>query len=183
MALPRGARLGPYEVAGPLGAGGKGEVYRARDTRLGREVALKVLPEDLSSDRQRLARFQQEARAAAAREDVAIVRLEQLYPFPGGELKEAFARFPNLRDVRWVQEEPANMGGWRAMRHRLEGVLPAGVTLARVSRPSASSPATGYYGMHQQQEQQLLAEAFRAAEPRPPARPERGERSSRGVKP
>jgi serine/threonine-protein kinase len=66
MALPRGARLGPYEVLGPLGAGGMGEVYRARDTRLGREVALKVLPDEVSADRRRLARFQQEARIASS---------------------------------------------------------------------------------------------------------------------
>jgi len=66
MALPRGARLGPYEVQGSLGAGGMGEVYRARDTRLGRDVALKVLPEGVSLDRDRLARFQQEARMASS---------------------------------------------------------------------------------------------------------------------
>ena len=51
MALPLGARLGPYEVLGTLGAGGMGEVYRARDTRLGREVALKVLPDEVAWDR------------------------------------------------------------------------------------------------------------------------------------
>ncbi|MCC6349877.1 MAG: 2-oxoglutarate dehydrogenase E1 component [Candidatus Eisenbacteria bacterium] len=103
-----------------------------------------------------------EARAAGKREDVAILRLEQLYPFPGDELKAALARYPNLKEVRWVQEEPANMGGWRAMRHRIDGVRPAGTDFRRISRPAASSPATGYYGMHQQQEQQLLAEAFGA---------------------
>jgi serine/threonine protein kinase len=66
MGLPAGARLGPYEVVSPLGAGGMGEVYRARDVRLGREVALKVLPAELAADRERLARFEQEARAASA---------------------------------------------------------------------------------------------------------------------
>src|SRR5207253_10485577 len=66
MRLEAGSRLGPYEISGPLGAGGMGEVYRARDTRLGREVAIKVLPHDLSNDRDRLARFEREARSASA---------------------------------------------------------------------------------------------------------------------
>ncbi len=65
MVLKPGAHLGPYEILAPLGAGGMGEVYRARDTRLGREVAVKVLPESLSKDPDRLRRFEQEARAAS----------------------------------------------------------------------------------------------------------------------
>ena len=60
------SRLGPYEIVAPLGAGGMGEVYRARDTRLGREVAVKVLPEPFASNPDRLARFEREARAVAA---------------------------------------------------------------------------------------------------------------------
>ena len=66
MPLPSGTRLGPYEIAGPLGAGGMGEVYRARDTRLERTVAIKILPESFGSDRERLERFQQEARILSA---------------------------------------------------------------------------------------------------------------------
>src|SRR5882762_10500370 len=66
MALSAGTRLGPYEVVSPLGAGGMGEVYRARDTRLNREVAIKVLPAAFSSDTERLRRFEQEAQAAGA---------------------------------------------------------------------------------------------------------------------
>ena len=61
-----GARLGPYEILAPLGAGGMGEVYRARDTRLGRDVAIKVLPASLATDPERVRRFEQEARAASA---------------------------------------------------------------------------------------------------------------------
>jgi WD40 repeat protein len=66
MALAAGTRLGPYEIRGLLGAGGMGEVYRAFDPRLGREVAIKVLPEEVGSDPERLARFEREARAVAA---------------------------------------------------------------------------------------------------------------------
>ncbi len=66
MALSAGQKIGPYEVVGQIGAGGMGEVYRARDARLGRDVAIKVLPSSLSSDPGRLQRFAQEARAAAA---------------------------------------------------------------------------------------------------------------------
>ncbi|MGE3173793.1 MAG: protein kinase [Planctomycetota bacterium] len=64
--LPASTRLGPYEILAPLGSGGMGEVYRARDTRLGREVAIKILPEALASDPQRVVRFEREARAVAS---------------------------------------------------------------------------------------------------------------------
>src|SRR5262245_21827697 len=64
MSLSAGTRLGPYEIVSPLGAGGMGEVYRAKDPRLSREVAIKVLPASLSQDQDRLRRFEQEARAA-----------------------------------------------------------------------------------------------------------------------
>jgi serine/threonine protein kinase len=66
MSLTAGTKLGPYKIVSPLGAGGMGEVYRARDTRLEREVAVKVLPASLASDADRLRRFEQEARAVAA---------------------------------------------------------------------------------------------------------------------
>ena len=64
MPLTPGSRLGPYEILAPIGAGGMGEVYRARDPRLGRDVAIKVLPASFSADADRLRRFEQEARAA-----------------------------------------------------------------------------------------------------------------------
>src|SRR6201988_2339151 len=66
MTLTSGAKLGPYEIQSSLGVGGMGEVYRARDTRLGRDVAIKVLPESFASDADRQRRFEQEARAVAA---------------------------------------------------------------------------------------------------------------------
>jgi serine/threonine protein kinase len=66
MTLSAGTRLGPYEILAPIGAGGMGEVYRARDGKLGREVAIKVLPQKLSADADALAGFEREARAVAA---------------------------------------------------------------------------------------------------------------------
>jgi eukaryotic-like serine/threonine-protein kinase len=78
MALAAGTKLGPYEVIAPLGAGGMGEVYRARDTRLGREVAIKVLPTDRLSDPVRRARFVQEARAASALNHSNIVTIYEI---------------------------------------------------------------------------------------------------------
>ena len=66
MTIAAGTKLGPYEIVAPVGAGGMGEVYRARDQRLGRDVAIKVLPASLSRDAERMRRFEQEARATAA---------------------------------------------------------------------------------------------------------------------
>src|SRR5579863_10475093 len=66
MALTSGTKLGPYEIVAPLGAGGMGEVYRARDSKLNREVALKVLPAAMANDAERMARFQREAQVLAS---------------------------------------------------------------------------------------------------------------------
>ena len=66
MSLAPGQHLGPYEITAPLGAGGMGEVFRARDTKLDREVAVKVLPARLAEDEEALARFEREAKAVAA---------------------------------------------------------------------------------------------------------------------
>jgi len=66
MPISSGTRLGPYEILSPLGAGGMGEVYRARDTKLNRDVAIKVLPEIFAADPERLARFNREAQLLAA---------------------------------------------------------------------------------------------------------------------
>src|SRR5213078_3447422 len=76
--LTSGTRLGCYEIIAPIGAGGMGEVYRARDTRLGREIAVKVLPKDVASDPDRLARFEREAKTVAALNHPSIVTLHSI---------------------------------------------------------------------------------------------------------
>ncbi len=78
MGLGAGHRLGSYEILSPLGAGGMGEVYRARDTRLGREVAIKLLPADRIADQDRRRRFAQEARAASALNHPNIVTIYEI---------------------------------------------------------------------------------------------------------
>ncbi len=78
MALSNGSKLGPYEIVAPLGVGGMGEVYRAKDPRLGREVALKVLPDSFAEDADRLRRFEQEARAASSLNHPNIVTIHEI---------------------------------------------------------------------------------------------------------
>jgi serine/threonine protein kinase len=75
MPLSAGSKLGPYEILAQIGAGGMGEVYRARDTRLKRDVAIKILPGELASDTERRQRFHQEARAVAALNHPNIVAI------------------------------------------------------------------------------------------------------------
>ena len=83
MTLASGARFGSYDVLSALGAGGMGEVYRARDTRLGREVALKILPASVAADPERLARFDREARLLAALTHPRIATLHALEQIEG----------------------------------------------------------------------------------------------------
>ncbi|HET6561242.1 MAG TPA: multifunctional oxoglutarate decarboxylase/oxoglutarate dehydrogenase thiamine pyrophosphate-binding subunit/dihydrolipoyllysine-residue succinyltransferase subunit [Marmoricola sp.] len=88
----------------------------------------------------------------------AIVRLEQLYPRPVEELKAELAKYPNLKEVRWVQDEPANMGPWPHMALHLTSELP--VPFYRVSRPESTSPAVGQASRHKAEQETLLKQAF-----------------------
>ncbi|RBY77354.1 multifunctional oxoglutarate decarboxylase/oxoglutarate dehydrogenase thiamine pyrophosphate-binding subunit/dihydrolipoyllysine-residue succinyltransferase subunit [Blastococcus sp. TF02-09] len=92
--------------------------------------------------------------------DVAVVRVEQLYPLPAQQIVEALEQYPNATDVVWVQEEPANMGAWQFMAVNLPEHLPWGRTLRRVSRRASASPAVGSAKVHDVEQRQLVAEAF-----------------------
>ena len=98
----------------------------------------------------------------AKAEDVAIVRVELLYPFPAEELGRVYANYPNLREIVWVQEEPKNMGAWRYMLPRLTELRPVGVSLDVIARPERSTPATGFMERFQQEQEQIIARALRS---------------------
>jgi 2-oxoglutarate dehydrogenase E1 component len=105
-----------------------------------------------------------EARDDAGRRDVALVRLEQLYPFPAAALREALERFSPRAEIIWAQEEPRNMGAWRFVREAvLDGVLDTGGRALRyVGREASASPAPGSLKVHQTEQEALLKEALEA---------------------
>jgi 2-oxoglutarate dehydrogenase E1 component len=95
----------------------------------------------------------------AARTDVAICRLEQLYPVPMRDLRAAIDAYPNADEVLWVQEEPENMGAWDFIRPHLQEVS-SGRTVRRVARPRSASPAEGSAARHALNQQALVEQAF-----------------------
>jgi 2-oxoglutarate dehydrogenase E1 component len=101
-----------------------------------------------------------EARREA--EGVAVARLEQLYPFPVAAYDELLSRYPNITELVWAQEEPQNMGAWRAIRHRLEEGLPADVHLRYVGRPWRASPSEGYPTAHRLEQDRIARETLAA---------------------
>jgi multifunctional 2-oxoglutarate metabolism enzyme len=101
-----------------------------------------------------------EARKKSGTEHVAIVRLEQFYPFPLKGLREVLAKYPVAKQLVWAQEEPKNMGGWTFVEPRLENLLPACERPIYVGRSPSASPATGSYAIHQAEQTRLVAEAL-----------------------
>jgi 2-oxoglutarate dehydrogenase E1 component len=95
-------------------------------------------------------------------EDVAIIRLEQFYPFPEAQLRQAFGRYASAREWVWVQEESQNMGGWNFVDPRLRGM---GYSFAYVGRDASSSPATGSLKIHKREQAELVEAALAAAVP------------------
>src|ERR1700734_4274590 len=96
-------------------------------------------------------------------EDVAIVRLEQIYPFQAGQVRDILARYPEAADVVWVQEEPRNMGAWRFVQEQMQPILePTRRVLRYAGRAASASPAAGSLKRHQQELAELLEQAFSA---------------------
>ncbi len=93
-------------------------------------------------------------------EDVAIIRIEQLYPFPDQEIQSILARYPNVREIVWVQEEPRNMGAWSYLAPRLQEIVPSGITVEIISRPDRSSPAAGFIELYEAEQEQIIKGAL-----------------------
>jgi len=93
---------------------------------------------------------------------VAVARIEQIYPFPTERAQAVLAGYPNLREVVWAQEEPQNMGAWRAIRHRLEQTKPDGVPLLYIGRPWRASPSEGYPTAHLREQDRIVRAALGA---------------------
>ncbi|MGH8370890.1 MAG: hypothetical protein ACRESC_07895, partial [Gammaproteobacteria bacterium] len=103
-----------------------------------------------------------ETRRAVKTDDVAIVRIEQLYPFPQAEYAEIIEHYPNAGDIVWCQEEPLNQGAWYHIRHRLQEPLQHKHALRYAGRAASAAPAVGYAQLHAQQQKELIREALGA---------------------
>jgi multifunctional 2-oxoglutarate metabolism enzyme len=93
-------------------------------------------------------------------ENVAIARVEMLYPFAKTRLEEVIAGYPNLKEIAWVQEEPRNMGAWKVMSRRFPQVLPEGIDLTYIGRPGRASPGEGYAAAHALEQERIALTAL-----------------------
>jgi multifunctional 2-oxoglutarate metabolism enzyme len=93
-------------------------------------------------------------------ENVAIARVELLYPFADEQLKGVIATYPNLKEIVWTQEEPRNMGAWKVMSRRLPDLVPEGVELGYVGRPTRASPGEGYSVSHAREQERIVLTAL-----------------------
>ena len=103
-----------------------------------------------------------EQRRAEHMEDVAIVRVEQLYPFPSGEYEDILDRYAAAQEIVWCQEEPQNQGAWYQIRHRLQEKLGIQQVLLYAGRPGAAAPAAGIFQLHVEQQRDLVQAALRS---------------------
>ncbi|KOO07089.1 2-oxoglutarate dehydrogenase E1 component [Vibrio hepatarius] len=101
-----------------------------------------------------------EQRRNNEQDDVAIVRIEQLYPFPMEDVKAAIAPYTNVEDFVWCQEEPQNQGAWYCSQHNFRAAIPAGADLKYAGRPASASPAVGYMSVHLKQQKALVEDAL-----------------------
>ena len=91
---------------------------------------------------------------------VAVVRVEQLYPFPIDQINEVISRYPNAKEIVWTQEEPENMGPWHFVEHLIWRLKERGYDLRHAARVASGSPATGSKGIHDQELVDLLDETL-----------------------
>jgi 2-oxoglutarate dehydrogenase E1 component len=103
--------------------------------------------------------------------NVALVRIEELYPFPIEEYARVIARYRNATEIVWCQEEPQNQGAWYQIRHRLQEPLSARHELFYAGRPGAAAPASGIHALHVRQQQALVAAALTSPAHERSARP------------
>ncbi|WP_368927680.1 2-oxoglutarate dehydrogenase E1 component [Serratia marcescens] len=101
-----------------------------------------------------------EQRRKNEQKDVAIVRIEQLYPFPHQAVQAVLEQYSHVHDFVWCQEEPLNQGAWYCSQHNFREVVPFGASLRYAGRPASASPAVGYMSVHQKQQQALVNDAL-----------------------
>jgi 2-oxoglutarate dehydrogenase E1 component len=101
------------------------------------------------------------ARRAKGIDDMAIIRLEQLYPFPHDDFAAQVAAYPNATEILWCQEEPGNQGAWHRIQHYLLRHMRTGMRLGYALRPSSAAPAAGYLAVHNEQQKAVIEAAFR----------------------
>ena len=130
---------------------------------------IRLIPGDIAEimvENRRYASDVEELREKLGLKNVALVRLEQLYPFPDDALAEELAKSPNAKSVIWCQEEPENQGAWFFVDRRIEKVLKSINHAVKrpeyAGRPAAAAPATGSYKLHAVEQEKLLNEALKA---------------------
>src|SRR5204862_1173218 len=90
----------------------------------------------------------------------AIARVELLYPFAEDQIARLIASYPNLKQIRWVQEEPKNMGAWSVMARRMPRIVPDGVDFGYFGRPQRASPSEGYPAAHRSEQERIVLTAL-----------------------
>jgi 2-oxoglutarate dehydrogenase E1 component len=98
-------------------------------------------------------------------DSAAVVRVEQLYPFPSDEYEAILRKYSNAREIIWCQEEPQNQGAWYQVRHRLQSKLEPKHVLLYAGRAGAAAPATGISALHEQQQKNLVTAALQGVPP------------------
>ena len=105
-----------------------------------------------------------ESRRAEGLENVAVLRLEQLYPFPLEQLIKQLKRYTQLKELIWCQEEPQNQGAWHQIRHRFLNIVGKSIKLGYAGRPTSASPAVGQFSVHIEQQKAVVDAAFHGGE-------------------